>query len=1230
MIEPEHKIYWISHGASLIRASFEHVKPLPNSEPEDDIPRLEKAKRGLEEVRSRGTTRFLDLTKTNKRHLADIESDDEMDDHDGDESPFDGGLPDQPSGLKRTMSDPTTGHIDKAARDDHDSENLPGTPPPDDYSPGTPLPDDYDPFFHDLTIDNEAITPAPEPEEPPLQQPGDSLERQTVGLGGSHPTAQESPPTNTTSTPEPGSASKAEPTIDGETFEQMRLRYDRQETQMYRPQRSVPSSAARRHQEAPYDAKIDEALQTDVDVLEKSQLPSDWTINEQGYLTLGATQDDWLLDGNHLVRRHFVARDQTFQPDPQDCPIDLRFLQKGRDSFDGTTHSFDRWKHGQQRTRTTWTGQTRFKIAPNYRKEAAEQFYAATDGAKVAPAKKRTDNISERHMSLSDRMAFIQAKRKELQSFFDNQVWEFDDLANAPEGRVLSAHFILKWSTNEDGSPRAKARLIVQGFRDPDALAGQLRTNSPTLTRLARGFILSVAQICGFTMFSSDISTAFLQGGFHEAKRTLWIRLPKDAKTMLGLEPSDSRVMKLRKSMYGLVDAPRSWYVEAISRILQIPNIYQHPLDACCFMIYDPNKPSQLDDHSPGELVGIFGIHVDDMLGCGNLKSPAYQQAKAALRQRFNFRMWKEENEMEYRGCKIESSENYITLHQSNYLHKMKPITITDERKRTPNAPLTPKEVSMLRGLIGGLQWPSTQTAPFLQCAVSQLAGEISSATIATLEAGNKILRMAKANADAGLRYHGLGNDPKDVTFLAYSDASFASRKDLTSQGGYLITMVQSNVISGTAGVYNLVDWRSWKLPRVARSSLAAESQACGECADALLFSTTFWKLLWNPTCQLEDLQTPKLPKSPAIVIDAKALYDLLTKDEIQAACGSDRRTAIETMVCQDKLKLCDADTKWVSSELQYADSMTKNDSGQLLADRLRTHMTRIRSDESFQAAKKKDPKLRRKGTEMFALKRPTKALQALLCFSTLTGATSHDHPEHYEIKNENHLEFYALLIFTIMISISFGFLLNYVRKFLVLEPKKREVQDKGTAVDFTTRELGQMEQNAKWFQDRADDLAKDLEQAQRRIRDLEEDLRQQHFAHENGRQALQRRVDELTMRSDDLRARSARIQTEISDERDQRTVQLGTMAVHAVPNGECYHVRRSCLEHRTNRSSTILSFRPCQTCVLRGTGAQGWEVYCWASCMRHPAAPVFHFPFLTNVNFTPWNACSPEHQGNH
>ena len=45
--------------------------------------------------------------------------------------------------------------------------------------------------------------------------------------------------------------------------------------------------------------------------------------------------------------------------------------------------------------------------------------------------------LNERYMSLEDRMTFREAKMKELQSFFDNSVWQFDNGKNVPADRVL-------------------------------------------------------------------------------------------------------------------------------------------------------------------------------------------------------------------------------------------------------------------------------------------------------------------------------------------------------------------------------------------------------------------------------------------------------------------------------------------------------------------------------------------------------------------------------------------------------------------------------------------------------------------------------------------------------------------------------------------------------------------------------------------------------------------------
>ena len=118
------------------------------------------------------------------------------------------------------------------------------------------------------------------------------------------------------------------------------------------------------------------------------------------------------------------------------------------------------------------------------------------------------------------------------------------------------------------------------------------------------------------------------------------------------------------------------------------------------------------------------------------------------------------------------------------------------------------------------------------------LAGEVPKATVATITSTNKALRFAKANSDVRLQYSPLGAGVEDVTFIAYSDAAFACRADLSSQGGYL------TILEGNACGYHLLDWRSFKLPRVARSTLAAEGQAASEAADNLHFVVSFWKAL--------------------------------------------------------------------------------------------------------------------------------------------------------------------------------------------------------------------------------------------------------------------------------------------------------------------------------------------------------------------------------------------------
>ena len=118
------------------------------------------------------------------------------------------------------------------------------------------------------------------------------------------------------------------------------------------------------------------------------------------------------------------------------------------------------------------------------------------------------------------------------------------------------------------------------------------------------------------------------------------------------------------------------------------------------------------------------------------------------------------------------------------------------------------------------------------------------------------------------------------IGFLALSDAAWASHIDGNSQGGYMVLAVHQRAFADKVSDFSFIDWRSFKLARVSRSSLNAETQAAAEAADALELTKVFWNLIRNPDKHLlsEELRTDSMS---AIVIDAKSLYDAMKKEAV-------------------------------------------------------------------------------------------------------------------------------------------------------------------------------------------------------------------------------------------------------------------------------------------------------------------------------------------------------------
>ena len=136
-------------------------------------------------------------------------------------------------------------------------------------------------------------------------------------------------------------------------------------------------------------------------------------------------------------------------------------------------------------------------------------------GVKAAPTEDCVCLLTAREMKVDEQAACGASKRKELQSFCDNSVWQFCDEIN--QQRTLKARFILMWRTGAAG--QQEASVVLHGFRDRDALSGRLKTNSQTL--------LTIAATEDWPIAVADVRTAYLKVRIR--------KLRADAAAMLGI-----------------------------------------------------------------------------------------------------------------------------------------------------------------------------------------------------------------------------------------------------------------------------------------------------------------------------------------------------------------------------------------------------------------------------------------------------------------------------------------------------------------------------------------------------------------------------------------------------------------------------------------------------------------------------------------------------------------------
>ena len=548
--------------------------------------------------------------------------------------------------------------------------------------------------------------------------------------------------------------------------------------------------------------------------------------------------------------------------------------------------------------------------------EQQESFLAST-------AKKQRAEVKIQDLTQEEKLLFQKAKDTEIDSWLSTETVRRIARNSIPQGQLLRTRWVLVWKNLDEEDQRKlgmsrkpKARLVILGFEDPHI--DTLERDSPTLGRDSRMVALQTIASMRWKVRSFDIRTAFLRGR-RQDNRILGVEPPPEMRSKMKLKENET--CELLRGAYGLINAPLLWYCE-LKTALQGLGFVMAPFDPCLFLLPKRNLPEYKDSNknTSGDpaIHGILGIHVDDGIGGGD---SVFEAAINKLETLFPFGS-KRERSFVFTGLQLDQEINGdITLNQKDYINDIPTIDVARERRKDTKQQVSSQELQSLRGLIGSLQYAATNTRPDISCKLSLLQAKISSATVQDLLNANRILEEAKRNNDVQIKIKAI--DPKDVRFLSFSDAAFATREKANSQKGCLIVATSKQINQFESATVSPLVWSSKKINRVVASTLASETYALSGALDQLSWIRMLWAWIVDPKVKWQNPEETlsKLPEAYAVV-DCKSLFDLLQKTSIPQC--SEYRTMLEALVIRDRLRE-GVVVKWVHSAAQMADALTKD-----------------------------------------------------------------------------------------------------------------------------------------------------------------------------------------------------------------------------------------------------------------------------------------------------------------
>ena len=297
------------------------------------------------------------------------------------------------------------------------------------------------------------------------------------------------------------------------------------------------------------------------------------------------------------------------------------------------------------------------------------------------------------------------------------------------------------------------------------------------------------------------------------------------------------------------------------------------------------------------QLQGICACHVDDFILSG--ADLFMESLISGVKSRFKVSS-ECDGIFKYVGLQITHEESCICVSQNQYYNEIEQLNMNV----SPNTALNEKQKRDYKSLAGQLNWISSHSRPDLSFDVCVANVSLKNATKREADHINKAVRKMKSQ-DVRLNFANVG-DISECKWICYTDASFANLPGKASQGGYII------FLKGANGKYSPIAWKSKKIKRVVKSTMAAETLALLEGAEHAFGLKSF----------LQEITGYKKERFPIVM---RTDNDSLEQSVNSTNSLEDKRLELDIAIIREMLEKKElAKVEWVSTAHQLADCLTK------------------------------------------------------------------------------------------------------------------------------------------------------------------------------------------------------------------------------------------------------------------------------------------------------------------